>query len=304
MTLFQDYNHVSMIKSWLHWEKMVEKYPERLNGYIFPQPIEEWYAAMGAPCAICDGDSLQVVDLGEGPETIYCLCEVLLSLKESKETLFNYESPIQPAYMKDIVPLGLDPVYDNGLLDAKDYIEEWFGALNTWIVIIGTNGVGKTHIMRAIKTRLQSMCAFISVDRFQQSLFFAKNKDDKVDELITFLSTVPILLLDDWGIEHNSSWTTNTLASIINSRYNFAASLPTVISTNISQVNLITTTDYARKRIVSRIFDSKISATITLNGSDYRSESVQNSIADMEKQKAVKKVKVQTRDDIARRYGK
>jgi len=163
----------------------------------------------------------------------------------------------------------------------------WFNRpTNSWITMEGENGTGKTHIMRSIKTHFGGLCAYISADKFQQSLFTAvkndKNKDE-VAELIDFVSTIPILLIDDWGMEHDNMWTTDTIASIINTRYSFADQLPTVLSFNYSRKTLMASVSMAKKRIVSRIFDVNISARYVFDHEDFRAQETQNTIANTPK---------------------
>jgi len=283
MNEYKEYNHYSVTRSWLYWKKKIAEHPELSNGYEFPQPIQAWRTAMGNICPICDGGNALVRDIGDGPEKIYCICSLLIFMHNNYYDLLGGESPHKPAYLKDLKPLGIDPVADGILLHTIDHITNWLEELDSWIILLGPNGVGKTHMLRAIKTHLGSICAFISADKFQQDLFSARNKDGQVEALVERLSKIPVLLLDDWGIEHESSWTTDTLASIINFRYSFSDALPTVVSSNLTMKDLMGTPDYARKRIASRLLDSKISTVIELQGRDYRSKTTQNEM------KAVKK---------------
>ena len=101
--------------------------------------------------------------------------------------------------------------------------------------------------------------------------------------MINFIATTPILLIDDWGMEHDNLWTTDTVASIINTRYSFADQLPTVLSFNYSRETLMASVSMAKKRIVSRIFDVNISARYVFNHEDFRAIETQNIIANTPK---------------------
>lgn len=267
--------HISRLDSWLFWKAFLEKNPGKFGGYKFPQSIQNYEKETGKDCPICHG-----FQCGKIKEKMYfCICSTLRWLQQSHHDLQDYETPIRPTSLDTLHPLGLSPEGDNDLKILLRDLKEWIIRPAGWMIIQGGNGSGKTHCLQAIKTSLDGLAAFISVDRFQQKLFAAKDEEGAVQELIQNLSTIPILLLDDWGLEHNSPWTTNTLASIINRRYMYAEEFPTVVTFNMPIGDLLRTPDPARRRIISRLIDSEKSTVYLLRQSDYRSPIVRKQLA-------------------------
>ena len=246
------------LSSWIFWKKYLEKYPDTLPGYKFPQSRMTFNKLFDGMCPIG-------MDLTwDTPKRrIYCICSMLDWLGNQSRETSGIEIPIAPAYLSD---LKNSKNYGGLIEDVKkfmDYPKEW-------IVIQGSNGIGKTLILRAIKTELDALALFISADRLQQKLFSAQHKEDEVQKLIDTISTAPVLLLDDWGLEHKSSWTTDTIASIINRRYMFPADLPTVVTTNSQMEYLVASPDVATRRIASRLLDVNIAQWYTITMDDHR----------------------------------
>jgi len=280
---------VDYLASWIFWSKRMLVKPERYKGYIFPAPIQSYEEAMGKICPICNGVGKgDILDDDGQSINVVCICSLLKWLQSRYYTLNNYETKVMPASLDGLDFTGLSISGESNIKDLVRYLKNtWFNRpTNSWITMEGENGTGKTHIMRSIKTHFGGLCAYISADKFQQSLFTAvkndKNKDE-VAELIDFVSTIPILLIDDWGMEHDNMWTTDTIASIINTRYSFADQLPTVLSFNYSRKTLMASVSMAKKRIVSRIFDVNISARYVFDHEDFRAQETQNTIANTPK---------------------
>ena len=116
------------------------------------------------------------------------------------------------------------------------------------------------------------------MDRFQRHLF-ASRDDNTVEQLIHTLAIAPILILDDWGLEHDSNWTTNSLASIVNTRYmNGPTSYITLMSTNLQVGELLNSPSLPLQRIASRMVDTEISDIFRLRQADFRSPVTQKQL--------------------------
>lgn len=121
-----------------------------------------------------------------------------------------------------------------------------------WLVFIGENGVGKTHLAAAIANHCRAKeieTLFVVVPDLLDHLryTFGPQSDVAYDELFEGVRTVPLLVLDDLGAHATTPWAQEKLYQIINYRYN--AQLPTVVTMNISLDELA----HDEPRIASRL---------------------------------------------------
>ncbi len=141
-----------------------------------------------------------------------------------------------------------------------------------WLVFLGDNGCGKTHLAAAIvnyRYEAKKPAIFVVVPDFLEHLRNTFNPESKVsyDQLFEAVKNTPLLVLDDFGEQSATPWAQEKLYQIINYRYN--ARLATVI-TAYRPLNDIET------RISSRLVDPKISMVINITVPDYRGDKLSN----------------------------
>ncbi|MEK7281050.1 MAG: ATP-binding protein [Chloroflexota bacterium] len=80
---------------------------------------------------------------------------------------------------------------------------------------------------------------------------------------LNYYCKVPLLLLDDLGVEKMTEWRLEKLDTIVNYRYE--NKLPLVVSTNLpfSQMS---------RRIADRLLDKRIGKFVVLSGPSYRTD--------------------------------
>ncbi|MBC8100241.1 MAG: ATP-binding protein, partial [Armatimonadetes bacterium] len=137
-----------------------------------------------------------------------------------------------------------------------------------WLLLEGTYGCGKTHLAAAVaNARLQQgePVLFITTPDLLDHLraAFAPNADQSYDETFERIRGVPLLLLDDLGVENPSPWALEKLFQLLNHRYNH--NLPTIITTN-------TTIDKLDPRIRSRLLDNAHTHRVLITATDYRTQ--------------------------------
>ena len=137
-----------------------------------------------------------------------------------------------------------------------------------WLVLIGVNGCGKTHLAAAIANyqyEAKKPALFIVVPDFLDHLRAAFSPDSKVsyDQLFEGVKNAPLLILDDFGEQSTTPWAREKLYQVINYRYN--ALLATVVTTTCSL-------DEIDSPISSRLADHKISNVLNIHAPDYRSD--------------------------------
>ena len=141
-----------------------------------------------------------------------------------------------------------------------------------WLVFMGENGCGKTHLAAAIvnyRYQHKQPALFIVVPDFLDHLRSAFSPESKIsyDRYFESVKSTPLLVLDDFGAQASTSWVQEKLYQVINYRYN--ADLPTIITTNRSLEEI-------EDRISSRLADKNISNVLNMRVPDWRSDSTSN----------------------------
>ncbi|MFC2045237.1 ATP-binding protein [Chloroflexota bacterium] len=123
-----------------------------------------------------------------------------------------------------------------------------------WLILSGSSGSGKTHLAAAIANRRINKgysVFFISTADLLDHLRATYNPNSELayDELIERVRNVPLLILDDLGIQSSTPWAKEKMDQILNHR--FTAELPTVIIT-------ITPIEQLEDRLRTRLTDPRL----------------------------------------------
>ena len=137
-----------------------------------------------------------------------------------------------------------------------------------WLVLLGVNGCGKTHLAAAIvnyRYQAKKPALFIVVPEFLDHLRSTFIPESRVsyDQVFESVKSSPLLVLDDFGEQTATPWAQEKLYQVINYRYN--ARLPTVITTCSSL-------DEFENRISSRLQDPRLSLVWNIIAPDYRGD--------------------------------
>lgn len=131
------------------------------------------------------------------------------------------------------------------------------------VIIIGPNGVGKTHLACSIANELLTNgipVVYGTLINLLSEIRNSYNEDSSINEtdIIKLYETVNLLIIDDLGKEKPSEWGLEKLFTIINSRYE--KNLPVIITTNYNQDMLINRLNLSgetetTKSIISRLYE-------------------------------------------------
>ena len=131
------------------------------------------------------------------------------------------------------------------------------------LILVGNNGVGKTHLACSIANELIKNGIPIIYGTLINLLAELKNSydiDNNISEMeiIKLYKKVDLLIIDDLGKEKPSEWGLEKLFTIINSRYE--NNLPVIITTNYDQNSLINRLSIngeieTAKSIISRLYE-------------------------------------------------
>lgn len=130
-------------------------------------------------------------------------------------------------------------VFDN----LKNYSEKLVNGIEKkGLILVGNNGVGKTHLACSIANKLIENGIPVIYGTLINLLAELRNSYDTENnisemEIIKLFENVDLLIIDDLGKEKPSEWGLEKLFTIINSRYE--NNLPVIITTNYNQNSLL-----------------------------------------------------------------
>lgn len=202
------------------------------HGYVFPNSYSTFIESVGREvCPLCNG-------FGEvnitNDRRILCACSCV-TIAKSWETKFDEIGINVPVVEYPKIRTWKGKYFE----DAMDVVDAWLSHPSMWIAFVGPTGTGKSTLMRAMYGVHSKISAYITAKEIEQRLWAsASKKDGGSSDLIEYLSTVPILYLDDLGQELGREFTRTTLWQIVDSRDQFPDDRFTVLSTNMTKADL------------------------------------------------------------------
>jgi len=235
----------------------------RLESNIRPEISEE-----PADCQVCLGTGMEIVP-GKGARVCQCrnrdshstfLDRAKLPRRYSDCHFHNYkpDNPSQERAFKFATSLAMEyPAVDQGL------------------IFMGTVGVGKTHLAVSILKGLTERgftCLFYEFGTLLKEIQDSYNSNTRTSELgvLAPVLNAQILVLDELGASKPTDWVRDTMAHIINTRYNDQKL--TIFTTNYLDERKNdreeTLEDRIGVRLRSRLFE--MCRTVEISGRDYR----------------------------------
>jgi DNA replication protein DnaC len=136
---------------------------------------------------------------------------------------------------------GIDPSLREALLTARRFVEEYpADTAGKGLLFTGSIGVGKTHLAVGILQRLVKdrgvrglFCDYRELLKSIQNSYNPQVQTTEL-ELLKPVFASEVLVLDDLGAQKPNEWVWDTVALILNSRYN--DKLTTIITTNYADL--------------------------------------------------------------------
>ena len=189
-----------------------------------------------------------------------CLCEYEKYVSEKKS--HEMKEKIQELKRNGIA----DPIFCKWTFDIDDgktpairyahkYANNWEEMLkqNIGLLLSGPPGVGKTFITSCIGNAIILKLYPVLMTSFPRLLNELINIKEEKNLFYNRLNKFSLLIIDDFGIERQSDFVTESIFQIIDNRYKM--NLPLIISTNIPINEIKTIPDIKQRRIYDRILE-------------------------------------------------
>lgn len=219
-------------------------------------------------CPLCFGSGLEVVpDKGARP----CECRrrvAQTSLLEKARLPVRYAA----CHFHNYKPNNLA---QRRAFELASQLAMEFPAVDQGLLLMGTVGVGKTHLAVSILKGLTERgftCLFYEFGTLLKEIQDSYNANTRTSELgvLSPVLSSEILVLDEVGASKPTDWVRDTMAHVINTRYNDRKL--TIFTTNYTDERRNereeTLEDRIGTRLRSRLYE--MCRTVNINGEDYR----------------------------------
>lgn len=161
---------------------------------------------------------------------------------------------------------------DRSYIISKNFVKEYeqMKKDNVGLLFCGTVGSGKTYLACSIANALiEEYMISVKIRNFAQIINDLQKGGFDLDknEYINSITNVSVLILDDLGIERDTSYAKEQVYNIVNSRY--LKQKPTIFTTNLPYEKIKNSDDGVEyERIYSRIIEMCVPVKVT--GEDFR----------------------------------
>ncbi|MGP8268470.1 MAG: ATP-binding protein [Terracidiphilus sp.] len=190
-------------------------------------------------CSICDGVGLvRLVNASGQWVSRACECQEMVR-EERRLAAAHIPERYRNCTLDTFDPAfkGANPSLGIALLTARRFVEEYPATTaGKGLIFTGTLGVGKTHLAVGMLRRLVRehrvkgiFCDYRELLKSIQNSYNPQVQTTEL-ELLKPVFAAEVLVLDDLGAQKPNEWVWDTVALILNTRYN--DKLTTIITTN------------------------------------------------------------------------
>jgi len=228
--------------------------------------VENMESLLNTDCSLCNGAGFvhPIVD-GKSDYANVVPCECTRDLWETKRKAFILAKCNFPPFAEDMSFDNFDiyPEVKTAYADARKMADNP-GHLS-WLAFMGVNGNGKTHLAVAIckawlNADIPAKYKLVSLLLEELREGINHNGEESYERKFEYYCNVPLLLLDDYGIESSTKWVQEKLDTLID--YRLMNNLSLIITSNL-------TLDEMPPRIRSRIMRHPNGKIVAIMADDY-----------------------------------
>jgi DNA replication protein DnaC len=233
---------------------------------VVPRAGEPTSDASG-PCPICFGSGLEIVS-GQGARI--CQCRIAKS-KDNTLTRLNIPKRYTDCHFHNY---RAETQSQQRAFKMSSELSLKYPAVDRGLLLMGTVGVGKTHLAVSILKSLSEkgiscyFCEFGSLLKQIQDSYNPVSQNSEL-ELLAPVFESEVLVLDELGASKPTDWMRDTLSYIINTRYNDKKL--TIFTTNYLDKRYHSEEILPERigvRLRSRLYE--MCRTVAIVGDDYR----------------------------------
>lgn len=215
-------------------------------------------------CKVCKDFREMDVEFDGGKVDVPLLCKCMKEEKE-KENLEKKKQEFEFKLASLERKLNIDTSYKNIPEDdgtkknissmVEKYVENFNSMYkeNLGLLFYGSVGSGKSFYAKNIVKKLQAKNILATCISLSTMVVMFQNFDVNKIEILDALNSFDLIVIDDVGSERNTSFATEIVYTILESRLN--SKKPTIFTTNLSLETLNSPRDITYKRIYERIIE-------------------------------------------------
>lgn len=218
-------------------------------------------------CGKCRTPKQKVIDILGRTMKVFCLCKCKSEEAEAKEQeekrKKEYEAimRLRAACTSDRSVREKTFANDKGICPrqmqiAKRYVDNWECAKreNVGLMFWGDTGNGKTYTAACIANALLDKRVPVLITSIPKLLMEISGIDAETKMgYINSLSRFDLVVIDDFGTERNTSYATELVYTIIDTRYK--SGKPIIVTTNLTEKDIENPEGIESKRIYDRLED-------------------------------------------------
>jgi DNA replication protein DnaC len=193
--------------------------------------------AMNEICPKCYGTGMQVIRTPEGQQFAQsCDCQIQIRVERALNRA-NVPDRYRGKSLQSFETDGKHPSVFSALLHARKFVDNFpFGMEGLGLLIVGSSGLGKTHlaagILQALVIEKRVNGLFFDYHDLLKKIQNSYNPSVAATELSVLrpVFDAEVLVLDDLGATRPTDWVWDTVAHILNARY--GRNQTTIVTTN------------------------------------------------------------------------